>query len=80
MGIAVRMTCLDGNDGIISSVLSIEADLVHVDMNSFYHLFQYCLLRHSLTAMAILIRRPAGHSVNANDVDSAVISPVSLHP
>ena len=39
MGIAIRVARLHRKDRIIRSVLPVEADLVHVDVNSFFHLF-----------------------------------------
>ena len=49
------------------------ASLVCVNVSSFYHFIQYCLIMHSLTAIAIRICRPLGQSPHAIDVVSAVI-------
>ena len=56
----------------MGSMLLVETNLVHVDVYSFYHFIQYCLIMHSLTAIAIRNCRPLGQSPHAIDVDSAV--------
>ena len=43
------------------------------DKDKVFHFIQYCLIMHSLTAIAIRICRPLGQSPHANDVVSAVI-------
>ena len=48
MGIAVRMTCLNGNDRVIGSVLPVETDLVHIDMYSLYHFFLFMMDANSV--------------------------------
>jgi len=57
----------------IVNVNQINDQCSQKDKDKVFHFIQYCLIMHSLTAIAIRICRPLGQSPHAIDVESAVI-------